>query len=276
MFDATLLARRGRRVAVEHQLREALAADAIELVWQPVIDLRSGTFRAAEALVRLRASDGQLLLPGDFLAVADDSGLIVPLGSRVIELVLADLARWASQGDAPLDAHLNLSTAEVASPVIADALLAAAAVARSEDLGTLTVELTERTVIALAEGGKATLRRYRDGGLRVAMDDFGTGRSSLVELRRLPVDQLKIDRSLVGALGGDPADMALVTAIAGLAESLGVASVAEGVETSQQAELVVAAGCTAAQGLLYSRPVPAQELGQVRRALDAGTGQNRV
>ncbi|MGY2052876.1 EAL domain-containing protein [Methylobacterium sp. JK268] len=245
-MDAALQERR----AVELALRAALAPPQFELHFQPVVTLATGAVAGFEALVRWRHPDRGLVPPGAFIRVAEETGLILPLG----EWVLREACRAAASWPAPLRVAVNLSPVQVRDAGLArtvEAILDEAGL----DAARLELEITEGALLQEGETALAVLHRLRQRGVRVAMDDFGTGFSSLKSLRAFPFDRIKVDRSFVADLTVRPDAAAIVRAVAGLGADLGIATTAEGVETRDQLALLREAGCTEVQGFLTGRPV---------------------
>ena len=259
IFDEGMAAQARRRLEVEQEIRAALAEDRVRVAWQPIVELSSGHPAGAEALLRLDRGSEPLAEPADFLDVAEESGLVYALGEKLLKQVLVDLRAFRAAGRPPLSAHVNLCSRELASSSTSDAVLALAERLAAEELGELTIELTESTLLGLGPALDETIGRFREAGVRLAIDDFGTGWSSLTYLRRLSLDCVKIDKSFVSGVDTVDSDRRIVAAVAGLAASLRLESVAEGVETPEQRAGVRALGCTYAQGYLFGRPMPADE-----------------
>lgn len=239
-------------LALETDIRRGL--DNLEFVpyYQPQVLLRDGTTIGYEALVRWRHPERGVLAPGEFLPEAERTGLISALGEQVFEQVCA---RLSDNPDMP-SVSFNLSATELNDPLWA-AILAGIADAHGVKPGRIVIELTETAVFRLTDDSRRAILRLADAGMALHVDDFGTGYSSVAHLRDLPVSGLKLDRSFVNALTeGGPRALALVTGLAGLANGLGLLTVAEGVETQEQASALREAGWIAAQGYLYGRPAP--------------------
>ena len=245
------------RFATETALRRALDTNGLRLYFQPICDLATGRITAFEALTRGVGADEALASPEQFIAVAEESGLILPLGRWVIDEALATLARWdARGGNYDIEVTVNVSAIQLQrdeiAPVVEEAL------ARHGIEGhRLKLELTESALVSEPERIEQALQALRALGVTIAMDDFGTGYSNLAYLQRLPIDLLKIDRSLVTAMLGDRDKVSIIRAILGLAKALGMATVAEGIETPELAQALAALGCTYGQGYTFSRPVDA-------------------
>jgi EAL domain-containing protein (putative c-di-GMP-specific phosphodiesterase class I) len=217
----------------------------------------------AEALLRWRRPDATLAAPADFLDVAEDAGLDVPIGAVVLEAACRQLRRWTDESPHPLTMHVNISAAQLASvelPDIVQSIVRTAGI----DPSSLCVEITERAMLERSARGTATpaatsLDRLKAAGVRIAIDDFGTGYSSLTHVRRFPVDCLKIDRTFVSGIGTNKGDTSIVAAVIGLAHAMDMVAVAEGVDRTEQLVALRALGCDQAQGFLLGTPVPAAE-----------------
>jgi diguanylate cyclase (GGDEF)-like protein len=251
---------------VEHELRHALAAGQLFVVYQPIVPLAPDAALGLEALVRWRHPERGLVPPDQFIGVAESSGLIVPLGAFVLEQACRQFVSWQVQlgAAAPAKLSVNVSRAQLQWPGF-ERDLHELLQRTGMPPAALQLEVTE-SLAAQDDGVRQTLQRLKDGGLHVALDDFGTGYSSLSSLHQLPVDVVKFDRSFVHLLGSSAHHRVLVQATLMVARSLGMATVAEGVETEQQADALRRLDCGAAQGYLYARPQPAHELGDWLRA----------
>jgi diguanylate cyclase (GGDEF)-like protein/PAS domain S-box-containing protein len=262
LFDEDMRARAVARLRVENDLRRALERRELRLVYQPVISLRDGSIVGAEALVRWEHPERGLVAPGDFIPVAEDCGLIEPIGRWVLGEACRQTAIWhASNPDsAPITMSVNLSARQVAQQ---DLTVAVSRVLRTTaiDPSCLCLEITETVLLEESEMLGDTLRALRAMGVRLVLDDFGTGYSSLGYLNRLPLDALKVDRSFVDGLGVEPRDGAIVKAVVGMAQALSLTVIAEGVESQVQLAELRALDCDLAQGYLFARPMPAGELG---------------
>ncbi|MGN6696202.1 MAG: putative bifunctional diguanylate cyclase/phosphodiesterase, partial [Aquihabitans sp.] len=249
-----------RRMTAEQELREALEHDRLEVHYQPIVDLAEGTIAAVEALLRVRTEDGGLELPGEYIEVADESGLIVPVGAAVLDQACAALARWRAASDAP-PGHVavNVSARELGAPGFTDGVLASLERhgLRAEDL---VLEFTEATVIGADRATHRAVEWLHTQGVGLSIDDFGTGYSSLAYLKRFPIRSVKLDRTFVGGLGVDPSDAEIVRAVVTLGRSLGLEVVAEGIETLDQLRALQDLGCDFGQGFLLGHPVAPDDL----------------
>jgi diguanylate cyclase (GGDEF)-like protein/PAS domain S-box-containing protein len=261
VFDTTMHTRAVTRLAIETDLRRAIEGGQLELHYQPINWLEGNQVVGVEALVRWRRPDGSLVLPSAFIPVAEETGLIRPLGSWVLEQACREAAGWgaAVPGGRPVGVTVNLSPRQLSQPGFEEAVrdvLAETGMTPSR----LAFEITETVLMDLAPFTLGVVHRLRDLGVHFAIDDFGTGYSSLSYLRRFQVDALKVDRSFVGGLGRNPEDSAIVAAVVSLAHALGLSAVAEGVETEDQLERLRALGCDLGQGHYLARPLPPEAL----------------
>lgn len=253
------------RLRTANELHRALEREELELHYQPIVDLHTETLVGMEALVRWRHPTRGLLAPLEFIPLAEDSGLIAPLGTWVLNEACRQTAGWIerlaeSSDSARLNIAVNVSALQLAEPGFPS--LVAHALDRSGlDADRLWIEITESVLMRDPEETVSVLRELRDLGLHLEIDDFGTGYSSLSQLRRFPVESFKIDRSFVNEMDLDPERVAIVKAIIALGRSLGLSVIAEGVERTAEAVKLQALGCYLAQGYLYGRPLPASALG---------------
>jgi diguanylate cyclase (GGDEF)-like protein len=273
VFDDSLRAEAVRRASAERILRRALDEDGLRVLYQPIVDLAGGGVVAAEALLRVVGSHGELLTPASFITIAEDTGLIVPIGAAVLDGACAQLAAWQDElGDhAPRQVSVNLAARQLTRlfPAVVEGALARHGLRPDQ----LVLELTETALIEAGRDALEAVEHLSSLGVRLAIDDFGTGYSSLAYLKRFPVDIVKIDRSFTKGLGVDPHDTEIVRAVVALARSLELTCVAEGVETAEQLRQLHRLGCDEAQGYLFARPLPGAELGpalQVAEAVVAG------
>ncbi len=243
------------RLVLEMDLREALNAGQFELFYQPLVSLRHRRVVALEALIRWRHPARGLVPPDHFIPLAEELGLIVPLGEWVLRTACATAVLWP----ASVVVAVNLSPAQFAQPGLL-AMVESALADTGLPAERLELEITENVLLTESPATLALLHALRALGLRIVMDDFGTGYSSLSYLRSFPFDKLKIDRSFISGLGESEESRAIVRAIAALGQSLGIATTAEGVETQSQLEWVLAEGCTEVQGYFFSPPCPAGDI----------------
>ena len=257
-FEPEMDARMKDRRALEVALRRAFDNDEFELYYQPVVNLGHDRVRCCEALLRWHHPDRGMVSPVEFIPVAEEIGLIVALGERTIRWACRDASRWPDD----VCVAVNLSPTQLASKTLLPTVLSALA---SSGLPPqrLELEITEAVLMQNSEVNLRALHQLRALGIKISMDDFGTGYSSLSYLRSFPFDKIKIDRCFIKELGDSSESDAIVHAVAGLAESLGMTTTAEGVETKEQLDLVRELGCTDVQGFYYSPPVPAHELGKL-------------
>ena len=246
------------QAALIADLRLAIEGE-IRLVYQPVIDLTTGRVVAAEALARWEHPTHGRVPPATFIPLTEEAGLIAPLGRRLLGAACRQGAAWQAMLPTPPVVAVNLSPYQFQQPsLVAEVTEVLRATGLRPDL--LALEITEGAMIGNLGEAMATLRRLKELGVRIAIDDFGTGYSSLAYLQRLPLDQLKVDRQFVAGLGRNTGDEAIVTAVVGIARTLGLAVVAEGVETVAQATQLREVGCTLGQGFYYGPPQPAVSL----------------
>ncbi len=260
VFDAEMRAWVDSRRRTEVALRRGIERREFELHYQPIVELETGEICGVEALVRWNHPLFGLLPPSEFIPIAEDSSLVVPLGEWIVEEACRQLAQWQDRHSGRrLCVSVNLSGRQLAQPSLPDTV--AAALARTEaDPSCLSFEITETVLLHDVEVARKTLDGLKGIGVRLALDDFGTGYSPLTYLCDLPIDVVKIDRSFVSQLGEGTRDMSIVEAVISLARTLDLDVVAEGVETEDQAQTLRALGCNHGQGYLFSRPVPAPDL----------------
>jgi diguanylate cyclase (GGDEF)-like protein len=253
-MDAKVQARR----ALELDLRKALENGEFDLFYQPLVNLSAREIVAFEALLRWRHPERGLISPGEFVPLAEEIGLIVPIGAWVLKEACAQATTWPSH----LKVSVNLSSVQFRSNTLVLNVLSALA-ASGLDANRLELEVTETVMLHDTEATLATLVRLRELGVSISMDDFGTGYSSLSYLRKFPFDKIKIDQSFVRSLAGEEESAAIVRAVTGLGRSLGMITTAEGVETTDQLELLRREGCMEVQGFLFSAPVPSEEISRL-------------
>jgi len=248
-----------RRFSIETELRRALDKDQLKLFYQPLIDLKSGEVAGFEALARWTHADRGEISPSEFIPVAEESGLILQLGRWAMDKATRTLADWDRQAGSklPLYVGVNLSAIQVARDDIADVVSSAL---RSSGLtgDRLTLELTESSIVQDPARATRVFDSLKALDTTVAMDDFGTGYSSLAYLQRLPIDVLKIDKSFVSGMMVDPDAVAIVRAVLGLADALGMSTTAEGIETVELATTLATLGCASGQGFYFAKPLEAK------------------
>jgi diguanylate cyclase (GGDEF)-like protein/PAS domain S-box-containing protein len=260
LFDTAMRDNAVRAMRIEQELQRALEQGELRLYYQPGVDLATGQVVGAEALVRWEHPQRGLIMPDRFLGVAEETGLIVPLGMWVMSETCRHLAEWQSRPEtAHLHLSLNLSARELTHPDLVSSVLGCVRDS-GVDPHSLTIEVTESTAMADGDTGFRALRDLSGEGIRVAIDDFGTGYSSLEQLRRMPVDIVKVDRSFVSGMSADSTDREIVAAVVGMGRALKLSVVAEGIETTEQAEALRDLGCDIGQGYLYAKPLPAEEM----------------
>ncbi|MEE9395982.1 MAG: EAL domain-containing protein [Methylococcales bacterium] len=253
-------------LAIETKLKKALELDQLILHFQPQINVLTGKVIGIEALVRWQHPDMGLVPPGQFIPVAEESGLILPIGEWVLETACSQLFNWQQAGFAPIRMSVNVSSHQFKQQNFFQSVRRALDTS-GLDPRYLELELTETTVMDNVEQTIATLVALKETGLELAIDDFGTGYSSMSYLKQLPLDTLKIDRSFIKDITTDPGDAAIVKAIIALANNFNLTTVAEGVETEEQLTFLREQGCEHAQGFLISRPVSAEKIEQTVLAI---------
>ena len=263
VFDSEIRHRASARLEVITALRRALRRDELRVHYQPVVSLADERLLGFEALVRWQHPQRGLLGPGEFIPDAEESGLIVPLGERVLQMAVQEAAGWVtSTGPGhPLSLSVNVSARQLDEPNLPQ-VIAAALQSTGFPAGSLALEVTETVVMQDVLRSVDSLHALRATGVQVSIDDFGTGYSSMSYLKRLPVSTLKIDREFVAGLGEDPHDAAIVAAVIALARALDLRVIAEGVETPRQLAELRRLGCDAAQGYLWAPPLPADQAQQ--------------
>jgi EAL domain-containing protein (putative c-di-GMP-specific phosphodiesterase class I) len=251
------------RQSIEESLRRALERKEFALHYQPTIDLRTGAITGAEALLRWTHPALGSVPPGQFIPIAEASGLILPISAWVLREACQQARSWVDSGLPIMTMAVNVSAMEFQNENFLDNLFAILG-ETGLDPKSLELELTEGVLIKQAASAAAILQSARDRGIQVAIDDFGTGYSSLSYLRKFPVDALKIDQSFVREIGAGE-DTTIVTAVIGMARGLKLRVVAEGVETEKQMAFLQAQHCEEAQGYYFSRPVPPEQFARLLR-----------
>lgn len=264
VLTADLRTNAKRRVHVEQLLRRRLDDnEGVKVHYQPIFDVSSGDVVSAEALLRVHDDDGELLSPAAFLEAAESSGLIAPLGRQVLLETSRQLVSWTESDSShtPREISVNVSPRQIADPGF-PSMVAEALAETGIEAGLLSLELTESMLIGRSGVIDDIVRDVRQLGLRIGLDDFGAGHTSLGYLKRFPLDFVKIDRGLVSGIGSDEEDTAIVRATIELAHSLGLMVIAVGVETEEQLDVLELLGCDRAQGFYFSPPVPADEFAE--------------
>jgi diguanylate cyclase (GGDEF)-like protein/PAS domain S-box-containing protein len=279
LFSRELQQQVAARLDLETALRQAIERDELELLYQPIVRLADGRVVGAEALLRWHRAGHGVVLPSEFIPVAEETGMIVPIGTWALEHSLGELralTRLHGEADWPLLA-VNLSALQLRLPSSLE-LVREAIRSSHVDPSMLSLEITESALMGDIDTSARAMRALRDLGVRLAVDDFGTGYSSLAYLKRLPVDSLKIDRSFIAGLPGDQHDRSITEAIITLGSNLGLTIVAEGVETVEQWIALDELGCTVGQGFLWSPPIPASAFAPLitglRRRTAPGSGSD--
>lgn len=247
------------RLSLENDLRQALARDELTLVFQPQVEISSGRVRGVEALLRWTHPRRGPISPLEFIPLAEESGLIVPMGQWVLRQAFSQMATWTAAGMSPLRMAINISAVQFHQPDFAD-MLAHAIGDYGIEPRLVELELTESVLMHNVEEVLDNLRRIKDLGVMLAIDDFGTGFSSLNYLRRFPIDRLKIDQSFVRGIGQTPANASITRAILALAASLSLEVVAEGIEDAAEQEFLDKLGCGEGQGYFFARPLSAAQV----------------
>ena len=253
------------RIAAEARVRRALSGDprlTLPLFFQPVVSTVTGRIVGAEALVRMRTPEGEILSPYHFIGAAEETGLIVPLGEHVLRSAIDHLLHWS---DRLGYVSVNVSPRQLAEPDFVPMVASLLAGLPGLDPSRIVLEVTETALLSSTVDVSERLTSLKQLGVRIALDDFGTGYSSLTWLKSLPADIVKLDRSFVAGLAEDPRKASIIQAVLWLARSLSMSSIAEGVEEPADWEALRAAGCPAVQGYLFSKPLPAAEFGQLLR-----------
>ena len=246
------------RLELKTDLDSALADGQFFLLYQPIFDLDSASIRGVEALIRWQHPTRGVIAPNDFIPVLEDSGMIVEVGRWVLETACAQAAAWHSQGfDTTMSVNVSMRQLETEQLV---AQVQEALAASCLDPSSLIIEVTESTLMRDANATVSRLKRLKDIGVLIAIDDFGTGYSSLAYLRQFPVDVLKIDKSFIAEMDGTPNSSALIHTLVELGRTLGLVTLAEGIEDHTQLEALRDELCDRGQGFILSRPVPSDEI----------------
>jgi EAL domain-containing protein (putative c-di-GMP-specific phosphodiesterase class I) len=255
-------ARVAQRVHLESRLRDAVTKKEFILHYQPKVDLRSRSIQGLEALIRWRDPDRGAVSPLEFIPLLEETGMIVVVGQWVIEQVVADMHRWKSLNLAVPRIAVNVSQVQVRQKDFVATVLAALGPEGNRVSG-IDLEITESLIMDDTEASVDKLRALRARGVRIVMDDFGTGFSSLSQIATLPLDALKIDRGFIARMVESADASAIVSTMIKLAQALRIGVIAEGVETERQAKLLAALGCDQAQGYLFGRPMAAETIAEI-------------
>jgi diguanylate cyclase (GGDEF)-like protein len=262
-FEAEMDAKIQARRRLELDLRKAVSAGEFELFYQPIVNLENNRIGTFEALLRWNHPTRGRVSPDQFIPLAEETGLIVPIGEWVIRQACSQAATWP----ASIRLAVNLSAAQFRSKDLVSTVVSALTAAGLAP-NRLELEITETVLLLNNDATLAILHQLRRLGIRISMDDFGTGYSSLSYLRSFPFDKIKIDQSFVRGLAEKPESIAIIRAVVGLGTSLGITTTAEGIETQEQLDLMRAEGCNEVQGFYYSKPRPADDLGELLSSLE--------
>lgn len=268
-YTPELSSQLNERLRIEQALRTALEHDELDLYYQPKYHARSGQLSGAEALLRWQHPELGMVMPASFVGLAENTGLIVQIGERVIRQAVAQMAAWQRAGLPLVSVAINVSPEQLRRADVATFL------AEQLDLyqiaaGQIDIEITESAMVEQTSAVQRQLRQLRALGVRLVIDDFGNGYSSLAQLQRLDVDAIKLDQELVKPLCPASNAEALCRAIIWMASALDLDIVAEGVETAEQASVLADAGCNEIQGFLFSEPVPADDFERLLRRPPGG------
>ena len=262
-FEPEMDARMQERRALELNLRKALANGEFILNYQPLVNLKTGKISSCEALIRWHQPERGLVLPRDFISIAEETGLIVPIGEWVLRRACADAVEWPSE----ITVAVNVSPVQFKSGNFVQTVANALNDSRLP-ASRLELEVTELVLMQDTNAAHALFHRLKDIGVSIAMDDFGTGYSSLGYLRSFPFNKIKIDQSFIRDIAKNKDSLAILRAVVGLGRSLGIVTAAEGVETKNQLEVLITEGCTEAQGYFFSHPVSAVEVKDLMGSID--------
>ncbi len=259
LFSSSIANNSFERLVLENSLRRALERDEFRLYYQPQVDLHTGKVIGAEALIRWQHPDLGFIPPLEFIPIAEETGLIHPIGEWVLKTACEQKKLWDQQGFKSFRVSVNLSARQFHYANLVD--IVGDTIRKSGiDAKDLDLELTESTIMDRLEETTLTLRRLKNMGAHISIDDFGTGYSSLMYLKTFPIDTIKIDKSFVNDVTTDSDDRAITQAIISMAHSLKLDVVAEGVETKEQLEILRSQGCDIIQGYLFSKPIPADDI----------------
>ncbi|MCK8816841.1 EAL domain-containing protein [Natroniella sulfidigena] len=258
LYDIDMNHKVNEKLFIERDLRKAIDNHQLEVYYQPIVDFKTGKITKAEALVRWNHPQRGLISPGKFIPLAEETGLIVPLGNYVLKSACQQIKHWAEAGYNPIKVSVNLSAQQLHKPGLEENIskILANTNLRPDLLG---IEITESIAMQNIPLTSSILERFKEMGISVLLDDFGTGYSSLSYLNKFPIDILKIDRSFIKGISIEDEKSAIVSAIIAMANKLQIKTVAEGIETIKQFNLAKEYNCDEAQGYLFSKPIPAAE-----------------
>jgi EAL domain-containing protein (putative c-di-GMP-specific phosphodiesterase class I) len=263
-YSQEIQTRSMEKLAMEAQLRLALERQEFSIDYQGKLDLRSDAISGVEALLRWNNPELGAVSPLRFIPVAEETGLIMPIGKWVLRTACAQGVAWQAQGLPPVRMAVNLSPRQFADPdLLADIGAALRETGMAPEL--LELEITESMVMHDTQRAVGVLRAIKALGVRLAIDDFGTGYSSLAQIKRFPIDTIKVDRSFIRDIPADAEDMAITQAIIAMGRSLGLSVVAEGVETKEQQAFLRRNGCDEMQGYYFSKPIPPEDFAALLR-----------
>jgi diguanylate cyclase (GGDEF)-like protein/PAS domain S-box-containing protein len=274
-FSKEMNLRTVEALTIENALRRALERNELELHYQPIVDTASGAIVGMEALARWTSRDLGPVSPARFIPIAEDTGLILPIGEWILREACRQNRQWHQEGTLRVPVSVNLSAVQFRQNSIV-AVVQAALAAAGLDAAHLELEITESAFVYDIESARATTRAFKDMGVSLAVDDFGTGYSSLAYLRHFPVDKLKVDQSFIRDISSDPYDAAICSAIISMAKELRLAVVAEGVETDLQLHYLHQHGCEIIQGYLLSKPMRAEQVPEFVRSMAASGSLDRI
>jgi predicted signal transduction protein with EAL and GGDEF domain len=265
-YDGRLKARSLERLTIETHLRRAIERDELSLHYQAKVELATNRIAGVEALLRWNSPELGAVTPAKFIPLAEETGLILAIGKWVLRTACAQSVAWQRAGLPPIRVAVNLSPRQLADPgLVADVRGILHESGLQPDL--LELEVTESSVMHNVDRAVEVMTALRAMGVRLAIDDFGTGYSSLAQLKRFPIDTLKVDRSFIREIPDDPEDRAIAEAIIAMGRTLSLTVVAEGVETAAQEQFLRAHACHQVQGYHFNRPVPADEVAELLRGL---------
>jgi EAL domain-containing protein (putative c-di-GMP-specific phosphodiesterase class I) len=274
-YDESMNTEALRRLSLDAHLRRALERGEFALHYQPQMDLTTGCINAAEALLRWHNPDLGDILPLEFIPLAEENGMIIPIGEWVIRTACAQVRAWRDEGLCIRRVAVNLSVAQFVQTNFAD-LVSKILLDTGLEPDGLELEVTESLLAKDVEGSVRTLRELKQVGVHLSIDDFGTGYSSMSHLKNFPVDRLKIDRSFVKGVTSDPDDEAITMAVLSMAKSMHLGVVAEGVENQEQLDFFQERLCEQVQGYYLSRPVPPEDLADLVKEYMESTKSRRA